>query len=176
MADTLLPKVKQEVPQRLSQAVEAGETIAICGPAMWERIELVELMVRSISRQSRVIVLEDARTRDPTLDPEHLPRNHVVLNYNVPESAGTVFEELAPFAVNLAGNYLVIPNLSFDHFEVFTRLVAPAFSGLIVALDLFAMDPRVHAFADVAVGVVSNQVSPSGIGDVYARTSLQQSA
>ncbi|MFC0389146.1 hypothetical protein [Muricoccus vinaceus] len=176
MADTLLPKVEQEAPRRLSEAVKARETIAICGPSIWERIELVELMARSISPRSRVLVMEDAKTRDPRLSPRHLPLNRAILNYNVPESPGTVFEEIARAALGLSGDYLIIPNLSFADFDVFNRLVAPAFDGLIVALDLFEIDPRVHAFADVVVGVVSNKVSPAGIGDVYAKTSLQHSA
>ena len=166
----LLEKLNGDPLGRLAQGVRDQETIVVCGPPIWERIDLLNILAKSIPENRRVIVLvEDRAKSDPGLRKDALPRNHVVLYYNIPGVSGVSLADIATAALNMAGDYLIVPNLRYEDIEVFQRYIAHRCEGIIVAVDAFEKDEAVRSIADVLIGIVSDKLAPLGIGSVWAR-------
>jgi hypothetical protein len=164
-----LEKLDGDPLGRLAEAVQDQETIVVCGPAIWERIDLLDILAKSIPKNRRVIVLVENRAKsEPGLREDALPPNHVVLYYNVPGSA-TSLEEIGTFALNMSGDYLIVPFLRHGDLEVFQRYIAHKCEGIIVAVDALENDEAVRSIADVLIGIVSEKLAPLGIGSVWAR-------
>jgi type IV secretory pathway ATPase VirB11/archaellum biosynthesis ATPase len=164
-----LEKLDGDPLGRLAQGVRDQETIVVCGPPIWERIDLLNILAKSIPENRRVIVLvEDRAKSDPGLREDALPRNHVVLYYNIPGVSGVSLVDIATAALNMAGDYLIVPYLRYGDIEVFQRYIAHRCEGIIVAVDAFEKDEAVRSIADVLIGIVSNKLAPRGIGSVWA--------
>ena len=115
-----------------------------------------------------IVLVEDRAKSDPGLRKDALPRNHVVLYYNIP-GVSVSLPDIATAALNMAGDYLIVPYLRHGDMEMFQRYIAHRCEGIIVAVDAFEKDEAVRFIADVLIGIVSNRSAPHGIGSVWAR-------
>ena len=95
-----------------------------------------------------------------------LPPDHVVLIYD--KSLAEITAEVS----NMAGDYLIVPNMRFRDIEVFQRDIAHNFKGGIIVgiADGFELHEKVRSIADVLIKVLSRDAAPPvGIGEVWAR-------
>ena len=151
---------------RLRRAITGRERILVLGPPMWERIELLDILAKSIPRERRVIVHDDNASRDPKLREEALPCNRLILNYNV-EGSNVPFEKVAVF--QSSSDHVIVPNLDVSDLDACKRHVFLAREGAIVATHLWSDDQRLQGIADVIVEIKSDQAAPLGIGDRWER-------
>jgi hypothetical protein len=148
--------------ERLKKAVRDQETIVVGGGG-WENIELLDILAKSIPENNKVIEL--APRRDVGLGSDVLP-DHVVLVYE--NSLG----EIAAAASNMAGDYLIVPNMWLRDFEVFQRDIARDFKGGIILGTVDGMpflNKEVCSIADVVIWTCPRDQAPLGIGAVWAR-------
>ncbi|MDN3566021.1 hypothetical protein QWZ14_16755 [Paeniroseomonas aquatica] len=169
-----LTVVSEDVGARLKAALDNKENIMLCAMPLWERIELVEMFVRSIPVGRKVVVIEDRNQQDPMIKTDCLPRNSVVLTYERGRK-GAEFREVARAAEALRPDHIVIPNLRWEHKEEYKLSVGHVFGGQIVASDALEpsikLDDWIASNADVVIEVGSDRVAPMGIKQVLARPS-----
>lgn len=163
-----LAPLLENVGQRLQSAVKRRESILLCSAPLWERIELVEMFIRSIPADRRVVVIEARDQRDPQIRSEILPRNSAVLTYRR-GTVGAEFADVARAAEAFRPDHVVVPNMRVEHRTDFTLGIASVFRGQIVATDAHETDKDFTSTADVVIRVVNDRVAPMGIGEVQAR-------
>jgi hypothetical protein len=151
---------------RLAEAVRKQETIVVCGGG-WENVELLDTLAKSIPTQQKVVEL---RPRGVGVREDALPPDHVVLVYN--ESLEEITEVTA--AANMAGDYLIVPEMRFHDVKVFQRIAHNFKGGIMVGMvDAFVLDDP-EAFpliADVLINTFRRDKAPLDIGEVWARPS-----
>lgn len=169
-AEPSLTVVSKGVGARLKAAVDERELIMLCGMPLWERVELVEMLVRSIPAGRRVVVLEDRNQRD--LKTDCLPQNSVVLTYER-GNKGAELREVAQAAEALRPDHIIVPNLRWEDKEAYKLGIGHVFGGQIVASDALEpsikLDDWIASHADVVIEVASDRVAPRGMRQVLAR-------
>jgi hypothetical protein len=150
--------------ERLKKAVRDQETIVVCGMG-WENVELLDILAKSIPENHKMIELQPRFDSGLIIDKDDLP-DHEVLVYC--ESLA----EIAAAASNVAGDYLIVPNMRLRDLEVFQQDIAPNFKGGIIlgVADAAAkFDEEVRSIADVLIQTIPRDQAPLGIGGVWAR-------
>ena len=159
-----LQEFEGNLRERLNKAVQDQETIVVCGGG-WENIELLDILAKSIAKNHKVIEL--ARARAVRLSDNVLPPNHVVLSYD------NSLADIVVAASNVAGDYLIMPEMRSSDIEVLQD-IAGKFKGGIIAgiVDAAAfqidtpdspllMPPLLGSIADVLIRTIPRDKVPS---------------
>jgi hypothetical protein len=160
-----LEQFEGDLRGRLQKAVQDQETIVVCGGG-WENVELFDILTNAIPKDHKVIELEPRF--DVGVRKDAVPPDHVVLVYDKSLS------EVTAAALNMAGDYLIVPNMLFRDIEVFQRNIAHKFKGgIIVGIrDGGEYHEEVRSIADVLITTrLRDEASPLGITGVWARPS-----
>jgi hypothetical protein len=152
--------------ERLKKAVRDQETIVVSGGG-WENIELLDILAKSIPENHKVIELEPRFDVGLGKDVRDAFPDHVVLVYE------NSLAEIAAAASNMAGDYLIVPNMRLRDIGVFQRDIAHDFKGGIIVgiVDgiIPEIDKEVCSIADVLIRTIPRRKASLGIGAVWAR-------
>ncbi len=170
--DRPLVPVHEDIAGRLRSAIAGRENIVLSAPPLWERIELVERLLRSIPADRRVVIIEEKGQKNPTVRSDARPPNSVVLTYERGRD-GVAFAELALAAAAFWPDPIVVPNARAVQRVEFQLGIGNVFGGQVVATDAHESDEAFISAADVVVRVVLDRVAPMGVGEMLARPSCR---
>lgn len=153
---------------RLRRAVERRENVAVCGPPLFERIDLIDRLVKWIRPDARVIVLEGRVGENLNVNGDLLPANNLVVMHGIDTQGGASFEELFRSVASMRADYLVLPDVKLEHLDSYRANVARIPTPRLVGIDADANDPSIRSTSDVVVDVTSDRVQPLGIGGIWA--------